>query len=110
MMNKYLLTEVGDYMQVLSHTYFEVFVCSSTVRIRVRHGDAGNGVASPTLKNWPLFGQKFSKFGQSMQLHSYVSELVLFSKLRQKNNQINSKIIANTAKIVSDYFAILFCP
>jgi len=25
--------------------------------------DAGDAVASPTLKNWPLFGQKVSKFG-----------------------------------------------
>jgi len=39
--------------------------------ISVRHGDAGDAVASPTLKNWPLFGQKFSKFGQSVQLHSH---------------------------------------
>jgi len=30
--------------------------------ISVRHGDAGDAIASPTLKNWPLFGQKFSKF------------------------------------------------
>jgi len=29
----------------------------------VRHGDAGDAVASPMLKNWPLVGQKFSKFG-----------------------------------------------
>jgi len=34
-------------------------VCSRI--IRVRHWDA---VTSPTLKNWLLFGQKFSKFGQ----------------------------------------------
>ena len=27
--------------------------------ISVRHGDAGNAVASPTLKNWPWFGQNF---------------------------------------------------
>jgi len=27
--------------------------------ISVRYGDAGDVVASPTLKNWPLFGQKF---------------------------------------------------
>jgi len=26
--------------------------------ISVRHEDAGDAVASPTLKNWPLFGQK----------------------------------------------------
>ena len=25
------------------------------------------------LKNWPLFGQKFSNFGQSIQQHSHVS-------------------------------------
>jgi len=45
------------------------------VPISVRHGDAGDAVASPTLKNWPLFGQKFSTFGQSMQLHSHVSDV-----------------------------------
>jgi len=44
-----------------------------TMVISVRHGDA---VASPILKNWPLFGQKFSKFGQSIQLHSHASEVV----------------------------------
>ena len=44
--------------------------------IRVQHGDAGDAAVSPTLKNWPLFGQKFSKFGQSIQLHSHVSEVV----------------------------------
>ena len=42
--------------------------------ISVRHGDAEDAVAFPTLRNWPLFGQKFSKFGQSIQLHSHVSE------------------------------------
>jgi len=53
-------------------------ICSSrsAVFISVRHGDAGDAVASPTLKNWPLFGQNFSKFGQSVQLHSHVSEVV----------------------------------
>jgi len=45
--------------------------------ISLRHGDAGDTVASPTLKNWPLFGQKISKFGQSIQLHSRVSEVLL---------------------------------
>jgi len=44
--------------------------------ISVRHGDAGNAVASPMQKNWPLFGQKFSKFGQSIQLSSHVSQVV----------------------------------
>ena len=63
--------------------------------ISVRHGDAA---ASPTLKNWPLFGQKFSKFGQSIQLHSHVMRYCLFSKLRQNNKQINGKIMAKTAK------------
>jgi len=37
------------------------------VGISVRHADAGDAVASPTLKNWPLFGQKVSKFGQSIK-------------------------------------------
>ena len=43
--------------------------------ISVRHGDAGDAVASPKLKNWPLFGKNFSTFGQSIQLHSRVSEV-----------------------------------
>jgi len=32
--------------------------------ISVRHGDAGDAVASPTLKNWPLFGQKYGTFAK----------------------------------------------
>jgi len=60
--------------------------------ISIWHGDAGDAVTSPMLKNWPLFGQKFSKFGQ---LPSHVSE---FSNLRQNNIQINGKIMAKTAK------------
>jgi len=66
--------------------------------ISVRHGDAGDAVASPTLKNWPLFGQNFSKFEQSIQLHSHVSEVVSIFQIRQNSNQINYKIIAKTAK------------
>jgi len=49
--------------------------------ISVQHGDA---VASPTLKNWPLFGQKFSKFGQSIQPHSHVSEIVSIFQTKAK--------------------------
>jgi len=49
--------------------------------ISVQHGDA---VASPMLKNWPLFGQKFSKFGQSTQLHSHVSEVVSTFQTKKK--------------------------
>jgi len=56
-------------------------VCES---ISVQHGDAGDAVASPTLKNWPLFGQKFSKFGQSVQLHSHVSEAVSIFQTKAK--------------------------
>jgi len=39
--------------------------------ITIQHGDAGDAVtvASPMLKNWPLFGQKFSKFGK---VYSYI--------------------------------------
>jgi len=37
--------------------------------ISVRHGDAGDAVASLKLKNWPLFGK-------SIQVHSRVSEVV----------------------------------
>ena len=49
--------------------------------ISVRHGDA---VAFPTLKNWPLFGQKFSKFGQSIQPHSHVSKIVSILQTKAK--------------------------
>jgi len=44
--------------------------------ISILHGDAGDAVASTKLKNWPLFGQKCSIFGQSIQLHSRASEVV----------------------------------
>jgi len=44
--------------------------------ISVRYGDAGDAVASPTLENWPLFGQKCSAFGKIIQLHPYLSEVV----------------------------------
>ena len=50
--------------------------CILGVSISARRGDAGDTVASPTLKNWPLFGQRFSKFGQSLQLHSHASDVV----------------------------------
>jgi len=43
--------------------------------ISVRHGDAGDAVASPTLEHWPLVGQKFSTFGQIIQLHSLLREV-----------------------------------
>jgi len=78
------------------------------VFISARHGDAGDVATSPTLKNRPLFGQKFSTFGQSMQLHSRISEVVSIFP-RQYNGQINGKIIAKTAKLIYGYFAILFC-
>ena len=55
-----------------------------SISISVRHEDAGDAVASPTLKNWPLFGQKFSKFGQNIQLHSHVSEVGLVSIVQTK--------------------------
>jgi len=68
--------------------------------ISVWHGDAGDVVASPMLKNGPLFGQTFSTFGQSIQLHSRVSEVVSifptnaekWQNQRQNNGQ-NGKII-----------------
>ena len=53
-----------------------VTLSKELVAISVRHGDAGDVVASPKLKNWPLYGQKFSTFGQSIQLHSRGSEVV----------------------------------
>jgi len=46
--------------------------------ISVRHGDAGNTVASPTPKNWRLFGQKNSTFGQIEKLDSRLSNLESF--------------------------------
>jgi len=49
--------------------------------ISVWRGGAGDEVASPTLKNWPLFGQKFSK---RIQLHSHVSEVVSIFQTRAK--------------------------
>jgi len=52
--------------------------------ISVQHGDAGDAFASPTLKNWPLFWQKFSKFGQSIQLHSHVSEVLSIFQTKAK--------------------------
>jgi len=56
-------------------------ILSINATISVRHGDA---VASPTLKNWPLFGQKFSKFWQSIQQHSHVSEVVSIFQTKTK--------------------------
>jgi len=58
---------------------------TTVATIGLWHGDAGDAVASPTLKNWPLFGKKFSTFGQSMQLHSLISEIVSIFQLRQNN-------------------------
>jgi len=40
--------------------------CVILQNISVRHGDAGDAVASPTLKHWPLFGHKISTFWQSI--------------------------------------------
>jgi len=45
---------------------------------------AGDAVASPTLKNWPLFGQQLSKLGQSIQLHSHVSEAASIYQTKAK--------------------------
>jgi len=60
-------------------------VASAGVKgISVWHGDAGDAVASPTLKNWPLFGQKFSKFGQSIQLPSHASGAVSIFQTKAK--------------------------
>jgi len=69
-----------------------------TFTISVRHGDAGDAVVSPTLKNWPLFGQKFSKFGKFIQLHSLVSEVVSIVQTKVNNNQLNGKTMDKTAK------------
>jgi len=62
----------------------DVYYRSMVVVISIRHGDAGDAVASLTLKNWPLFGQKVSKFGQSIQLHSHESEVVSIFQTKAK--------------------------
>jgi len=49
---------------------------SQTAVVLVISAWYGDAVVSPMLKNWPLFGQKFSTFGQSIQLLSHVSEVV----------------------------------
>jgi len=54
----------------------DIYIINWHNSISVPHWDAGDAVASPKLKNWPLFGQTFSTFGQSIQLHSRVSEVV----------------------------------
>jgi len=41
-------------------------------RTVVQHGDAGDEIASPTLKNGPLFGQKFSTFERCIQLYIHM--------------------------------------
>jgi len=63
---------------------FRWFHSISSPAISIRHGDAGDAVASPTLKNWPIFGQKFSKFGQSMQQHSHVGAVVSIFQTKTK--------------------------
>ena len=97
----WVLKDASKLMSWFSPTFSGVFISA-------RHGDAGDVATSPTLKNRPLFGQKFSTFGQSMQLHSRISEVVSIFP-RQYNGQINGKIIAKTAKLIYGYFAILFC-
>ena len=46
------------------------------------HGDAGDAVASPMLKGWPLFGKNFSTFGQSLQLLSHRAGLKSMQPMR----------------------------
>jgi len=53
--------------------------------ISVWHGNAGDAVSSPKLKHWPLFGQKFSTFGQSIQVHSRVSEVASIFPTKAKS-------------------------
>jgi len=78
--------------------------------ISVRHGDAGDAVAFPALKNWLLFGQKFSKFGQSIQLNSRVSEVASIFQTEAKYQSNQRQNNGQNVKIVWNYFAILFCP
>jgi len=39
--------------------------------LSVRHGDAGDADASPTLKNWPLFEQKFNIWAKYAATFTY---------------------------------------
>ena len=77
---------------------------------RVRHGDARDAVISQTMKNWPIFGQKFWTIGQIMQHHSHISEVVSIFPTKTKwwpNQRQNN---GENGKIIQDYFAVLFCP
>jgi len=56
----------------------------NVITISVRHADAGDAVASPMLKNWPLFGQKISTLGQPTHLHSHISEIVYIFPTKAK--------------------------
>jgi len=84
-----MLTPANRLRTRLIHTYRSYWTIRRSFEIileciSIRHGDAGDAVASPKLKNWPLFGQKFSKFGQSMQLHSHVSDVVSIFQTKAK--------------------------
>ena len=68
----------------MAHKISTVHFCCGVNSISDWHGDAGDATASPMLKNWPLFRQKFSKFGQSLQLHSHVSEVLSIFKTKEK--------------------------
>jgi len=60
-----------------------------------------DAVASPTLKIWPLIGQKFSAFGQSIELHSHVNEVV---SIFPPNAKIMTKSTANSLRLFFHYF------
>jgi len=57
------------------------------------------GIQLKMLKNWPLFGQKFSTFGQSIQPHSHVNEVLSIFPTNAKKGK----------KIIGHYCAD-FCP
>jgi len=108
--NHYILILINIFLLLSSSAFFSWEILEVHVHIMkfwrgtcisVRHGDAGDAVASPTLKNWPLFGQKFSKLGQSIQLHSHVSEVVVQGDADDCNNEaLMNRIIYVTAAII----------
>jgi len=66
-------------------TRYVIEICAFA-SISVRHGDAGDAVTSPTLEKWLLFGQKFSTFGQIIQLCSRLSGVVSILSSTEKNS------------------------
>jgi len=92
-----LRTWIVSWLDKFAHNdTIDIFIYHLLIARRLRHGDAGDAVASPTLENWPLFGQKFSTFGQIIQLHSHLGVVV--------------SILPATAKILLRLFCHSFLP